>query len=82
MHPLHFRSTRRFTVSDWPNHHGFGERLLFRSRHVLWEDVEQAKPEPMLRATPAQRLAWLEETMRLAYASGALWRNRRDPPES
>ena len=39
---------------------------------VTWADVEQAHLESMLRATPAQRLAWLEEAMRLAYASGAL----------
>ena len=47
-----------------------------------WEDVEQAQLETMLRATPAQRLAWLEEAMRLAYASGALGTNRGDPPGS
>lgn len=34
-----------------------------------------------LAATPAQRLAWLEEVMRLAFASGALPRPPR-PPES
>ena len=39
---------------------------------VTWADVEQAQLESMLRATPEQRLAWLEEAMRLAYASGAL----------
>ena len=37
-----------------------------------WEDVERAQLETMLAATPAQRLAWLEEAMRLAHASGAL----------
>ena len=45
-----------------------------------WADVEQAQLETMLTATPAQRLAWLEEAMRLAYASGALWAHRRVPP--
>lgn len=39
---------------------------------VTWADVEQAQLESMLKATPEQRLAWLEEAMRLAYASGAL----------
>ena len=42
---------------------------------VTWADVEQAQLESMLRATPEQRLAWLEEAMRLAYASGALGAN-------
>ena len=31
-----------------------------------WTDVEQAQLETMLMATPAQRLAWLEEALRLA----------------
>ena len=43
---------------------------------VSWADVEQAQLETMLAATPAQRLAWLEEAMRLAYASGALGADR------
>ena len=43
---------------------------------VTWADVEQAQLETMLSATPAQRLAWLEEAMRLACASGALGTNR------
>ena len=47
-----------------------------------WAEVEQAQLETMLRATPAQRLAWLEEAMRLAYASGALGTNRSEPLES
>jgi len=37
-----------------------------------WADVERAQLETMLMATPAQRLAWLEEALRLAHASGAL----------
>lgn len=57
---------------------------------VSWADVEQAQLETMLAATPAQRLAWLEEAMRLAYASGALGADRephtrpdrRAPPSS
>ncbi len=43
---------------------------------VSWADVEQAQLETMLAATPAQRLAWLEEAMRLAYVSGALGADR------
>ena len=43
-----------------------------------WEDVERAQLETMLAATPAERLAWLEEAMRLAHASGALEAARRE----
>lgn len=46
---------------------------------VTWADVERAQLETMLAATPAQRLAWLEEAMRLAHASGALAAARRKP---
>jgi len=45
-----------------------------------WVEVEQAQLETMLRATPAQRLAWLEEAMRLAHTSGALGTERSTPP--
>ena len=45
-----------------------------------WAEVEQAQLETMLRATPEQRLAWLEEAMRLAYVSGALRTDRDAPP--
>ena len=45
-----------------------------------WAEVERAQLETMLRATPAQRLAWLEEAMRLAHASGALRIERSAPP--
>ena len=45
---------------------------------VSWEDVERAQLETMLAATPAERLAWLEEAMRLAHASGALEAARRE----
>lgn len=33
---------------------------------------DQSLLSAMLMATPAQRLAWLEEALQLAYASGAL----------
>ena len=41
------------------------------------EGTERAQLETMLAATPAERLAWLEEAMRLAHASGALEAARR-----
>jgi hypothetical protein len=37
-----------------------------------WEESRRAQLEAIARATPAQRLAWLEEALRLALASGAL----------
>mgnify|MGYP000902703490 CR=1 FL=1 len=37
-----------------------------------WTADEQNLLAATLAATPAQRLAWLEEALRLAYASGAL----------
>lgn len=45
---------------------------------AAWADVERAQLETMLAATPAERLAWLEEAMRLAHASGALAAARRE----
>ena len=59
-----------------------GDSAAARTRQWVgtWAEVEQAQLESMLAATPAQRLAWLEEAMRLAYASGALRADRRVPP--
>ena len=37
-----------------------------------WAGTERAQFNAVLSATPAQRLAWLEEAIRLAHASGAL----------
>jgi hypothetical protein len=37
-----------------------------------WEDQESNRLEASLAATPAQRLAWLEEAIELAWATGAL----------
>jgi len=37
-----------------------------------WNADDQSLLSATLSATPAQRLAWLEEALRLAYASGAL----------
>lgn len=41
-----------------------------------WAANEAEKLTLGLRATPAQRLAWLEEMIVLAYRSGALPRKR------
>ena len=38
---------------------------------VTWDEVKEAELDDALRATPAQRLAWLEEAMRLAWMAGA-----------
>ena len=47
---------------------------------ATWADVERAQLETVLTSTtPAQRLAWLEEAMWLAHASGALAAARRKP---
>lgn len=37
-----------------------------------WEPAAQSLLAATLSATPTQRLAWLEEALALAYASGAL----------
>lgn len=37
-----------------------------------WEDQEANRLDASLAATPAQRLAWLEEAIELAWATGAL----------
>jgi hypothetical protein len=37
-----------------------------------WDADDQSLLSATLLATPLQRLAWLEEAIRLAYASGAL----------
>jgi len=41
-----------------------------------WAANEEHKLTMALRATPAERLAWLEEMIVLAYRSGALPRKR------
>jgi hypothetical protein len=37
-----------------------------------WEAARQRKLTLALEATPAQRLAWLEDAIRFAHAAGAL----------
>jgi GrpB-like predicted nucleotidyltransferase (UPF0157 family) len=44
-----------------------------------WQDNERAQLRSWLRATPAQRLSWLEEAIKLAYQAGALNANKQDP---
>ena len=51
-----------------------------QKRVGTWTEVEQAQLETMLRATPAQRLAWLEDAMRFAHACGAIGTECGAPP--
>lgn len=37
-----------------------------------WDASDQSLLSATLMATPTQRIAWLEEALQLAYASGAL----------
>ncbi|MBI5115838.1 hypothetical protein HZA56_05150, partial [Candidatus Poribacteria bacterium] len=41
---------------------------------VTWDEVKEAELDDALRATPAQRLAWLEEALQLAWKAGAIKR--------
>ena len=41
-------------------------------RSKRWTAADQNLLDATLAATPAQRLEWLEEAIRIAYASGAL----------
>ena len=43
-----------------------------------WEDNEHAQLQSWLRATPAQRLSWLEEALEVAYQAGAWDPNKQD----
>ncbi len=45
---------------------------LTHSWQAGWKDNERAQLRSWLEATPAQRLAWLEEAIELAYQAGAL----------
>lgn len=42
---------------------------------VTWDEVKEAELDDALRATPAQRLARLEEALRLAWKAGAIKRH-------
>lgn len=41
-----------------------------------WEDARRRTLTLGVEATPAQRIAWLEDAMRLAHRSGALPKRR------
>jgi hypothetical protein len=51
-----------------------------RTWPVGWEDARQLQLTRALEATPAQRLAWLEEMIAFAHRTGAL--PRPDAPGS
>lgn len=44
-----------------------------------WEDNQRRKHANALEWSPAQRLAWLEEAIAVAWQSGALPRRRPQP---
>lgn len=48
------------------------EDALRETQTELWDASDQSLLSATLMATPAQRLAWLDEALQLAYASGAL----------
>ena len=48
-----------------------------QSWDTSWEGAERRLLETTLRATPAQRLQWLEEAIALAHRSGALTKPRQ-----
>lgn len=45
--------------------------------NVAWEDQRRWQLRSTADATPAQRLAWLEDAIRFAHRTGALQRARR-----
>jgi hypothetical protein len=45
---------------------------------ATWKGTRRQLLESTFAATPAQRLAWLEEALELAYRSGALARRTTD----
>jgi len=48
------------------------EEGVRRAQPANWQASDQSLLSATMMATPAQRLAWLEEALRLAYATGAL----------
>lgn len=42
-----------------------------RHHPVTWDEVKDAELDDALRASPGQRLAWLEEALKLAWMVGA-----------
>ena len=49
--------------------------------HCGWEDARRRQLTAGLDATPAQRLAWLEDMIAFAHRSGALPRKDKDRRE-
>ncbi len=47
---------------------------------VSWEAHRRAQLALTVAASPAQRLAWLEEMLALAYRTGALPRRENESP--
>lgn len=45
-----------------------------------WKSHDDAQLDSWLAATPAQRLAWLEDALKIAYGSGALPRDKNSDP--
>lgn len=45
---------------------------LADAQAVEWKASDQSLLSATLMATPTQRIAWLEEVLQLAYATGAL----------
>lgn len=41
---------------------------------AAWDEVKEVELEDALRATPTQRLAWLEEALQLAWKAGTIKR--------
>ena len=52
------------------------EARIEEERASQWDASDQNLLRATLSATPAQRLAWLEEALELAYQSGALRRRQ------
>lgn len=52
------------------------ERRADQIEWGTWSENDEHKLTMGLRATPAQRLAWLEEMIALAYQTGALPRKQ------
>lgn len=53
---------------------GFGMKDADQPRVADWEKMRRDQLESIAGATPAQRLAWLEDALRLAHAAGAIRR--------
>lgn len=51
---------------------GKSENSLADVQALKWKASDQSLLSATLMATPTQRIAWLEEALQLAYASGAL----------